>query len=57
MRCFMQAHSNCKGNLEQIHEEKKKKGGGWGRAHPHGKPLINKDRNRSYKKQGKYKTK
>lgn len=56
MRCFMQAHSNCKGNLEQIHE-KKKKGGGLGRAHPHGKPLINKDRNRSYKKQWKYKTK
>ena len=43
MSCFMQAHSNCKGNLEQIHE-KKKKGGGLGRAHPHGKPLINKDR-------------
>ena len=34
MRCFMQAHSNCKGNLEQIHEEKKKKVGGGGEHIP-----------------------
>lgn len=53
MRCFMQSHGNCKANLEQIHEKKKKKGGG--RAYPHGKPLLN-DRN-SCKKKWKYKTK
>ena len=55
----MQAHSNCKANLEQIHEKKKnlKKEGKKEHIPMENNWLTKIDRNRSYKKQWKYKTK